>query len=256
MKKFLNSLFLVLLIIGIAGGVTSFKAAKVAFSGDVVNLNESTKSDFREPAKVEGEIYYVYDCIAVEEVTRTTYGIETGSEETNFYLIETYSKDQYEKRFDDEDAISGSLTIIYSTGNEEKIAKLDKMVEDWYAYEEKMYAAVENATTEEEYVEAIEAIPLPENTLEISGMINTYDDMKKLNDYRDEYIGLIGYEGEELDEYVDTYCVDMIIDNTNVDASKTIFIGAIVIGIVGLIGLIGTLLSSKKKKKNDEVDFY
>lgn len=256
MKKFFSSLFLVLLIIGIAGAATTFKAAKVAFSGATINLNEAVKSDFREPAKIEGEIYYVYDIIAIEEVTRTTYGIETGTEETNFYLIESYSKEQYEKGFDDENATLDSLTLIYSTGNDDTIAKLDKMVEDWYAYEEEVSVVYENsnATTIEELMEEVKAVPLPEETLEISGMITEYEDMDKLNDYRDEYLGYI-HEGDELTEYIDTYCVDMIIDNTSVDTSKTIFIVAVAVAVVGLIGLIMTAISGKKKKAATE-EFY
>ncbi len=253
MKKFFSSLFLVLLIIGIAGAATTFKAAKVAFSGETINLNEAVKSDFSEPAKIEGEIYYVYDIIAIEEVTRTTYGIETGSEETNFYLIESYSKEQYEKSIDDEEATADSLTLIYSTGNEDTIAKLDKMVEDWYAYEEEIYSISSSAVTEEDYMKIYD-VPLPEDTLEISGMITEYEDMDELNDYRDEYLGYI-YESDELKEYIDTYCVDMIIDNTNVDTSKTFFIVAIAIAIVGLVGLIFTALSGKKKKAATE-EFY
>lgn len=255
MKKFLTSLFTVLLIIGIAGGVSSYKAAMVAFSGETVNLNEAVKSDFNEPAKVEGEIYYVYDIIAVEEVTRTTYGIKTGSDETNFYLIETYSKEQYENSLNDENAVLDSLTVLYSTGNDDTIAKLDKMVEDWYAYEEEMSVVYENssATTYEELMEEVKEIPLPEDTLEISGMITEYEDMDKLNDYRDEYLGYM-YEGDELTDFIDSYCVDMIIDNTNVAAAKNVFIVAIAVAVVGLIGLIASLLSSKKKQTTEE--FY
>lgn len=249
MKKFLTSLFTVLIIIGLAGTFASYKAAMVAFSGKTVNLNEATQADFSEPAKIEGEIYYVYDCVAVEEVTRTTYGIETGKDETNFYLIDTYSKAQYEEGF------SGSnepLTVLYATSNEDTIAKLDKMIEDWYAYEEAVYDVYGSATSEEELLAAIEAIEVPSETLQISGMIDEYDDMKKLNGYRDEYLGYM-YEGDELTSYINDYCVDMIITTANVDTSKIIFIVTVVIAVVGLVGLIGTFVSSKKKKNEEEL---
>lgn len=253
MKKFLTSLFTVLLIIGIAGGVSSYKAAMVAFSGETINLNEAVKTDFNEPAKVEGEIYYVYDIIAVEEVTRTTYGIKTGSDETNFYLIETYSKEQYEEAMTGSELTYEPLTLIYSTGNDETIAKLDKMVEDWYAYEEELNSIYESALTEKD-LEAIYDVPFPEETIEISGMITEYEDMDKLNGYRDEYIGLLGYEGDALNSYINDYCVDMIIDNTNVAAAKNVFLVAVAVAIVGLIGLIVSLISSKKKQTTEE--FY
>lgn len=239
MKKFLTSLFAVLLIIGIAGVATSYSNAMIAFNGDTISLNESTKSDFDEKAKVEGEIYYVYDCIAVEEVTHTTYGIKTGTDETNFYLIESYDKDWYTSDSDYE-----PLTLIYSTANKDKIEKLDKMVEDWYDYEDKLYSV----ETEEEY----NALTPPESTLEIVGIIDEYDD-SKLYTYRDEYIGEMGYTDDEIKDFVDLYCVDMIIKDADPDNFKTVFIVAVAVAVVGLIGLIAVLIGGRKKKNSDEL---
>lgn len=252
MKKFLNSLFIVLLVFGILGGVFSFKGAMVAFSGETINLNEATKPDFSGPAKIEGEIYYVYDCVAVEEVTHTSYGIETSKDETNFYLIETYSKEQYEDGFSGGTGTENSLTVLFSTSNKDTIATLDKMVEDWYDYEDDMYEIIQSAETEAD-LEAIYDLPRPETTLTISGMIDEYSDMAKLNGYRDEYIENMGYEGDELTQYIDDYCVDMIITNTDVDRAKTIFIGAVILAVVGLVGLIISIVSSKRKKASEEL---
>lgn len=240
MKKFLNSLFGVLLILGIAGSVASAEDAMVALKGNTVSLNEAVKSDFDEKAMIEGEVYYVYDCIAVEEVTHTTYGIKTGTDETNFYMIESYSKDWYENPEDDYEP----LTLIYSTANKDEIKKLDKMVEDWYAYEEAAY----NAETQEEF----DAIEFPSDTLKISGIISEYSD-KKLNQYRDEYLGEIGYADDELDEFIDQYCVDMIIKKADPGRSKTVFFGAVGVAVVGLAGLIAMLVASKKAKKREEL---
>lgn len=239
MKKFLNSLFAILLIIGIAGAAASFSNAMIAFNGDTVSLNEAAKSDFDKKAKIEGEIYYVYDCIAVEEVTHTTYGVKTGTDETNFYLIESYNKDWYTNDSDYE-----PLTLIYSTADKDKIEKLDKMIEDWYDYEEKLY----NAETTED----AESLAIPEGTLDIVGIIDEYDD-DKLYTYRDEYIEEIGYTGDDLDDFVDEYCVDMIIKDTDPSSSRNLFIAAVIVAVVGLIGLIAVLVGGKKKKNSEEL---
>lgn len=254
MKKVISTLFSVLIIVGIAGIISSYKPAMLAFKGTSVNLNEATTADFKKPAKIEGEIYCVYDCVAVEEITRKSYGIKTGTDKTNFYLIETCSKEQYETGGTDEDDEYKSLTVLYATSNDDTIKKLDSMVKEWYDYDEQVYKIYESATTEEELDKILE-IKLPEQTFTLSGMIDKYEDMNKLNDYRDEYITeLMGYSGEELEEYIDEYCVDMIIKTIDVDRSKLIFIISIVMSALGVIGLIFSLVLSKKRNVSEE--FY
>lgn len=243
MKKGIYSLFAVLLVVGIiaAGGTAS--DAMVALNGNTVSLNSSVRSDYDEKAIVEGEIYYVYDCIAVEEVTHTTYGIETGKDETNFYLIETYDKDYIMSDSSD----YTPLTVIYSTADEDKIKKLDSMVEDWYAFEQE-YSDWEN----DEEASLDDMPEFPSETFEIKGMITKFDD-KKLTQYRDEYLEDIGYITSDDKEYLDTYCVDMIIQDTDPSSSKTIFFVGIAVALVGLIGLIVSIVLFKKsaKKKAD-----
>lgn len=238
MKKFLTSLFGILLIAGILAGIGSFSDAMVALSGKKVDLNTSSQADFTERAVVEGEVYYVYDCFAVEEVTRTTYGIKTGTDETNFYLIESYNK----AWFDDMEADYEPLTLVYSTSDKDKIAKLDAMVEDWYAFEEALY----NAESEEDIPE------YPAETFELKGIITQSPD-DKVAQYRNEYLEEIGYSGEDLTEYINQYCVDMIIDDRDPSSSKGIFFGAIAVAVIGLVGLIATFVGSRRAAKREEL---
>lgn len=238
MSKFLKSLCLVLVIIGIAGAVASGSDALIALKGKTVDLNEAVRSDFDEKAMIEGEAYFVYDCIATEEVTRTTYGIKTGSTETNFYLIESYDKDW----FMDEDAEYEPLTLIYSTANKDQIAKLDGMVDAWNDYYEKAYAA----ETEEEFAK----VPVPTETFDIKGVITTYSD-SQLIDFRNEYIQEMGYEGSELDDYLDKYCVDMIIDNSNPQTSIVIFFVSIAIAVLGIAIFIISIVKAKRRSREE-----
>ncbi len=234
MKKFLTSLFGVILVIGVLATVMSFSDAMIVLSGNKVSLNEATKKDFADEAVVEGEIFYVYDQIAVEEVTRTKYGIETGSTKTYFYLIESYDK----QWFDDEDATYEPLTLIYATADEDEMKKLDKMVDDWYAFDEAYADWYSDETATEADFPAF-----PENTIQISGIITEASDDDIIK-YRDEYIG--DYLTDDVDTYINDYCVNMIIENRSLSATKYIFFGGIAGIIIGLVGLIITLIKNKK----------
>lgn len=153
-------------------------------------------------------------------------------------MIESYNKDWYT----DLDDTYEPLTLVYATANKDKIAKLDKMVEAWYDYEDKAYSA----ETQEEF----DAIELPSETFEISGMISKYDD-KKLYQYRDDYIGEIRESYGDSEQFIKDNCVDMIIKDANPKATKTLFFVAIALTLVGLIGLIATLVASKNKNKDE-----
>lgn len=238
MKKFLTSLFTVLLIVGIAGTVVSAGDAMVALKGKTVDFNSSTLADYDERAMIEGEIYYVYDYFAVEEVTTTTYGIKTGTKETYFYLVESYDREWLLDETDEYESVS----MIYATSDKDEIAKLDQMVEDWYAFEDAYY----NAETAEDVPEA------PSATVKFSGIISECPDDEIL-EYRKQYIvETLGYDESGAQEFVDTYCSDMIIEKVDGGQAKTLFFAAIGVAVVGLIGLIVTLVTSKKAAKKDE----
>jgi len=64
----------------------------------------------------------------------------------------------------------------------------------------------------------------------------------------------MGYTGDELDEYLDTYCVDMIIDDSDPSTAKITFLAGIGVAVIGLVGLILTLVMGKKKKNNDDIE--
>jgi hypothetical protein len=242
MKKFLTTLFAVLFVVGAAASIGGASDAMVAIKGDTIQINESVQSDFDKKAMAEGEIYYVYDCIATEEVTHTRYGVKTGTDETNFYLIESYNKDWFNNGGED----YTPLTLIYATADEEKIAQLDSMVEDWANfYDDYETWYYDESSTEDDFP------AFPEQTFTISGIITEYDD-DKLYEYRDEYLS--DYITSDVDSYVDSYCVDMIIKDTDVQSAKNAFFAAIAIAVIGLIGLIATLVLFKKKKneQNEE----
>ncbi|MBQ8297594.1 MAG: hypothetical protein IJX77_07425 [Ruminococcus sp.] len=237
MKKFLNSLFAFLLIFGIIAAFGFASDAMLSFSDKTVSLNESVKSDYDEAAKVEGEVYYVYDQIAVQEVTRTRYGIETGTQETYFYLIESYNKDWYTDMESDYEP----LTLVYATGDKDKAAKLDEMVEAWYDFEEKyMEWAYDENASEDDYPKE------PSLTFDISGVITEAPDAKVI-DYRDDYIA--DCLTDDVEEYIDQYCVDMIIQDKDLGSSRIIFFAGIAGAVVGLIGLIAMFIGSRKAKK-------
>ena len=238
MKKFLNTLFGVLIVIGIVFTIGNASEAITAMNGKVVNLNEAVKSDFNKQAMIKGDIYYVYDQIAVEEVTHTSYGIKTGTDETYFYLIDNYNKDWFDSDSQD------YMTIIYSTADKEKAKKLDEMAQAWIEYENTIYELSKNENaSEEDYPE------LPEITLELDGMIAEYND-DDLVKYRNEYLG--EYITDDVDSFVSEHCTDMIIKDIKPSRSKGIFFAGIAITVIGIAGLVISIILGKKAKRNSE----
>lgn len=240
MKKFLNSLFGVLIVIGIVFTFGNASNAITAMKGNVVDLNEAVKSDFDKKAMIKGDIYYVYDQIAVEEVTHTTYGIKTGTDETYFYLIDSYDMDW----LGDSSSEYEPMTVIFSTANKEKAEKLDKMAEDWIEFENAYSEWYENENASE-----ADFPEIPETTIELNGMIAEYDD-DELIQFRDEYLG--EYVTDDVDKYVSEYCTDMIIKDIDPSRSKGIFFAGIAITVIGIAGLIISIILGKKAKRNSE----
>lgn len=244
MKKFLNTLFGVLIVIGIVFTIGNASEAITAMNGKVVNLNEAVKSDFNKQAMIKGDIYYVYDQIAVEEVTHTSYGIKTGTDETYFYLIDTYDTDWMKNWMTDDTPQYEPLTVIYSTSDKDKAKKLDEMAQAWIEYENTIYELSENENaSEEDYPE------LPEITLELDGMIAEYND-DDLVKYRNEYLG--EYITDDVDSFVSKYCTDMIIKDIKPSRSKGIFFAGIAITVIGIAGLVISIILGKKAKRNSE----
>lgn len=245
MKKFFTSLFAVMILLGIAGTIGSYKDAMTVFSGKTIDFNSSTLADYDEEAMIEGEIYYVYDYFAVEEVTNTTYGIKTGSTETYFYLVESYDREWFLDEADEYEPVS----MIYSTSDKDEIAKLDKMVEDWYTFEDAYYAweeAFYNGETEEEMPSP------PTETFEFKGFVSECPDAKILEFRKDYIVETLGYDEEGADEFIAEYCSDMIIEKGDPAQVKMLFFIAIGVGVAGIIGLIATLVASSVRKKKDE----
>ncbi|MGN0576241.1 MAG: hypothetical protein ACI4J2_09450 [Ruminococcus sp.] len=238
MKKFLNTLFGLLIVIGIVFTIGNASEAITAMNGKVVNLNEAVKSDFNKQAMIKGDIYYVYDQIAVEEVTHTTYGIKTGTDETYFYLIDNYNKDWFDSDSQD------YMTIIYSTADKEKAKKLDEMAQAWIEYENACYELIKSGN------DNVEDFPdIPEATLELDGMISKYKD-DDLIKYRNEYLG--EYITDDVDTFVSEHCTDMIIKDIKPSRSKGIFFAGIAITVIGIAGLVISVILGKKAKRNSE----
>ena len=238
MKKFLNTLFGVLIVIGIVFTIGNASEAITAMNGKVVNLNEAVKSDFDKKAMIKGDIYYVYDQIAVEEVTHTSYGIKTGTDETYFYLIDNYNKDWFDSDSQD------YMTIIYSTADKDKAKKLDEMAQAWIEYENACYELIESGNDNAE-----DFPDIPEATLELDGMIAEYND-DDLVKYRDEYLG--EYITDDVDTFVSEHCTDMIIKDIKPSRSKGIFFAGIAITVIGIAGLVISIILGIKAKRNSE----
>lgn len=238
MKKFLKSISFVFLMLGVVTFATSFSDAMAVFKGESMDINTASLSDFTEGKLAKGEVYYIHDCIAVEEVTRTTYGIKTGKTETNFYMIESMDKDT----FMNSDSEPLTTTYIYATANKKEIEKFDAIIEEWVDFYEKL-----NTWYEDENASEDDFPEYPVSTIEITGKICDYTDSKVIQ-YRDETIGEMV---DDVEGYVKEYCPDKMIKYIDPASTKIMFIVSIVLTLAGIIGLIASFVAAKKKKEEE-----
>jgi len=237
MKKFLNSLFLVLLIVGIAGVFSSFNDAMVIMKGDTIDINQTTLEDFNEDKIITGELYDLYGYLCTEEVTRTTYGVKTGSTETDFWLFSNSSKEQIA----DSEMEQNPVLFVYSTANKKEIEAIEKLNEEWYEYEE----AVSEWYYSEDASEDNAPEP-PESTLKFTGRICKITDDEVIK-YRNELLTEFGFEEADFD----TYCAAKMVQFIDVKATKIIFFAAIGLMAVGIIGLIANFVMSRRVKAEE-----
>ncbi len=237
MKKFLNSLFTVLLIVGIAGTVASFKDAMLIFKGDTIDLNNATLSDFTEDKIVTGELYDLYGYLCTEEITRTTYGVKTGTTETDFWLFSNSSKEQIA----DSEMEQNPVLFVYSTANKDEIEAIEKLNEEWYEYEEAISEWYYSEDASEENAPAP-----PATSLEFTGKICDIEDAEVLK-YRNELLTEFGFEEADFD----TYCAAKMIKFIEPGTTKILFIAALAIAIVGLAGLIAGFVMSRRVKSEE-----
>ncbi len=237
MKKFLNSLFTVLLIVGIAGTFASFKDAMLVLKGETIDLNKTTLSDFNEDKIITGELYDLYGYLCTEEVTRTTYGIKTGSTETDFWLFSNSSKDQIA----DSEMEQNPVLFVYSTGSKDEIETIEKLNDEWYEYEEAISEWYYSEDASEENAPAP-----PVTTLKFTGKICDINDAEILK-YRNDLLSEFGFEETDYD----TYCAAKMVKFIDVKATKIIFFAAIGVMVVGLVGLILIFVKSRKAKSEE-----
>lgn len=237
MKKFLNSLFTVLLIIGIAATAASFKDAMLVLKGDTLDLHTASLSDFNEDKLVEGELYDLYGYLCTEEVTTTTYGIKTGTTETDFWLFSNSSKEQIA----DTEAESNIVLFVYSTANKDETAAIEKMNEEWYAYEE----AVAEWYYSEDATEDNAPTP-PATSLKFTGKICDIDEDEVIK-YRDDLLTEFGFTETDINDY----CAVKMVKFINVGATKILFFAGIAVAVIGLIGLIAGIAASRKAKSEE-----
>ena len=117
-----------IMAIGFGITVAGFSDIKCIISGKTVNVSQSLKKDFRDPALAEGEVFFIQGPFATYEQTKTTFGIPTGKTSTNYYLVLDMTRDEFLELVNEknDDLIYGRFYFIYATSDKEKMDEADK----------------------------------------------------------------------------------------------------------------------------------
>lgn len=132
-KSTISALPLVFVILGVAMAIGGFKNFTIFMSGNVININEATVSDFDKEAMAEGNITFVYGPFAVLETSHKTYGITTSTSETNYYIVGNFDQKTYQKYFEDEEEVDMSYMIL-QVSDEALQKRLDSAAKEWISF--------------------------------------------------------------------------------------------------------------------------
>lgn len=221
MKKtrFFGTLTVLLLCIGI-GLLTELPHLIRYQKGDILEFETVSAGELKKGDLVQGEIDITDGCIATNEQTNTTFGIETSRHTASrYYAVYMYN----------------GMYILYETGREEQYELLDRLADEWEEYYQALDAAdeAEDAQQESERID----ISAPTETLAFTGMVKTVpDDLLAI--FRKWY-------GEGFDDNCETV---MITYSDFGSFLRFVIIGAVCV-LLGIGCLILTLVTRRREKQ-------
>lgn len=217
---------LILVLVGLVAGIAGFGDAMLLLKGETINLNEASITDFEESKMIEGELYYPVGLLVTYEETRTTYGIPTGKTTTYYYLMGNIDYKTYDSYImDDEDF--DDYYVIFSTSDEDLVKKIDALGDKW-----------------NDYYDGEDYTAYPTEGISFAGKTAPQPTDSDYIKYRDECYDEWGFKQTEVANY-------RIVDGKLGVANYALFFGGIAVFVIGLIGLIASLVSSKKKKREE-----
>lgn len=216
--KFLGIITLVCLCFGIALLTDLPKFIKYQ-KGDIKDFETVAAGELKKGDLVQGTIDLTDGCIATNEQTKTTFGIETSKSTTSRYYAVYMYNEQY---------------ILYQTGMKDQYETLDKLTDEcdeYYSSLDEAYSAAGDGDVDLSKVKA------PETTLEFTGSVSEIpDDLSAI--FREWY-------GEGFDQDCETVMI------TYSDFSR--YLRFVIVGaagvVLGIVFLVLTILSHRKEKE-------
>lgn len=216
--KFLGIITLICLCFGIALLTDLPKFLKYQ-KGDIKDFESVAAGELKKGDLVQGTIDFTDGCIATNEQTNTTFGIETSKNTTSRYYAVYMYNEQY---------------ILYQTGMKDQYETLDRLADECDTY----YNSLSEAYGEEDGGDVdVSKIQAPETTLAFTGSVSEVpDDLSAI--FREWY-------GDGFDQDCETVMI------TYSDFSRYlrfVIIGAIAV-VLGIVFLVLTIITHRKEKE-------
>ena len=193
--------------------------------GDIKDFNMVEFGELQKGDLVKGTIDWTDGCIAEEEETNSTFGIETSKRTTGrYYAVYT---------------MNGSY-LLYQTGRENEYKKLDQMGDEAEAYYEAR-TALEESEGEDADVTLLDT---PETTMDFTGeVIEMPSDLRPIFEK---------WYGEGFEDECET---DIVIRTSNFDRFSWVIYAGAGCAAGALLMLVLTIMAFVKEKRNQQYGY-
>ena len=226
MKNTKAKIFVIILIVGVAFAFAGLGDAMLIFKGKTVDLNKASISDLDKPALAEGNIDFVYGPFATYEESQKTLGITTSKRNTEFYVVGSFTAEDFENMSDEE--FDEVFWTVFSTSDKELIKRLDDAAQQWYDYltdDELSYAAI------------------PDISIDFKGKLAKQPKDDDYVEYYEDAIDDLSNVGIEESDFAEC----RIVTGNYGTSTLVIFFIGIAAFVIGLVGLI---MSARSDRKN------
>ncbi|MBQ9808141.1 MAG: hypothetical protein IJM55_04670 [Ruminococcus sp.] len=233
LKKIVFMLFLAALGLGIAAA--GFTDVKCLISGKTINVGDSEKKDYRDPAMAEGEVFFIQGPFATYEQTNTTFGIPTGKTSTNYYLALDMTRDDYIKAVKDGemDLLYKGFYFVYAVSDEDKMKEADK-------------AATECSDYFKKSMRTGDFSEVPDIHIKIEGKLMKQPDDSEYKRIRDDFFASGGLNSTEVADL-------MVRDGKLGIVNVLVFAGGVLLCIIPIVILIVSFIKRKKEESAAEL---
>ncbi len=226
---------IVLMAMGLGLSVAGFSDVKCLISGKTIDVSDSQKNDFRDPALAEGEVFFIQGPFATYEQTNATFGIPTGKTNTNYYLVLDMKREDMIEALKDEnkDLLYDRFYFIYATADKKKIEEADKAAKECVNYYNKAVRTGDFSN-------------VPDIHFKIEGKLMKQPNDSDYKKIRDDFLATGEMKAMDLGDL-------MVRDGKIGFANVLVFIGGLLLVIVPIVILIVLFVKKKKEESASEL---